>query len=770
MAGSDVNVQLVETWGEFVSLRPGWDSLLERSRSDSLFLSWPWIEAWRDVVGDAVQPFVLVARDSTGRLLGLAPFYVAFYRFLGIVTCRGLRILGDHHSGAEYGDWIVDAEREAEVGAALAAALAARRDRWDFVWMPNVAAFAGARDRLTSSWRRSGLDVHERSMEFSAVALPSQYETFWRALSPNARSSLQRQARKIDQLGFSFEQCTDAGQIADFLEALDLLNHRRWSAEGQSGTFRRKPQELAFYRRFTREALSRGWLRLAALKLGAEFKAIQIGYAYRGSFLQLQEGFDPDGPPGLGNALRCRVIASCIREGITTYDFLGQHTEHKRRWQAEVRAGCDLLVTHGRPLSVALRRAGVWPTGRFLKLRPLLPRPKPSADPRPTLILGRGVTALGVLRALARSGVPAHVVGAAGNFITSSRYHRLHPAANGDEWPESDLPTLLERIVDRPTVLVPCSDSWLTAVSRLDKGLAQAFPSSVAAASTVEALVDKARFRETLEGLSLPHPITIPIDSPDDIALVADEVLADGFLKPRDSQSFAQAYGVKAFRFCDRRSAEVACRRALADGHRLVLQAYVPGPATNHYFIDGFVDRHGRVCALFARRRLRMEPPDFGNSTCMVSVPLHEAGEAVGHLRRLLKHLEYRGIFSVELKRHEKTGRLEFLEVNARAWWYIEFAAQCGVDVGMMAYRDALGESVEEVTSYATGRRCVYFHHDRRAARRLVRSGELRVRDWLASLWEAEHPIFAWDDPWPAFAESYRILNSWLVRQGRAWR
>jgi len=371
MPDPQLAIDLVESWSDLASLREDWDPLLERTRSDVLFLTWAWIEAWYDVMRDTVRPFVLVARDPAGRLRGVAPFYTAPYHLLRFIPCRALRILGDHPSGAEYGDWMVDADQEAEVGAALARGLAARRRSWDFVWMPNVPAFTGARERLLSVCPPAGLSVRERSMEFSAAALPPDYEAFWGALSSNARSSVRRQQRRTDELGLSFVRCTEIDQLPAFLGALDSLNHRHWWAEGLTGTFRRKPEEFAFYQRFTREALSRGWLRFFALRLGGEFKAIQIGYAYKGSFLQLQEGFDPNGPPGLGNVLRAKVIESCIREGLTTYDFLGQHTEHKRRWQAKVRPGCHILIFHRRPLSAALARAGVWPTGRFLRPRRL---------------------------------------------------------------------------------------------------------------------------------------------------------------------------------------------------------------------------------------------------------------------------------------------------------------------------------------------------------------------------------------------------------------
>ena len=50
-------------------------------------------------------------------------------------------------------------------------------------------------------------------------------------------------------------------------------------------------------------------------------------------------------------------------------------------------------------------------------------------------------------------------------------------------------------------------------------------------------------------------------------------------------------------------------------GLDVMLQEYIPGPPTCHYMVEGFVDRIGRPVARFVRQRLRMFPPDFGDST-----------------------------------------------------------------------------------------------------------------------------------------------------------
>lgn len=368
-----MRTEILTDWPAVAGLGGEWNRLLRASRGDTLFLTWEWIDTWRRGLAPGVRPFVVTARDGDGIPLGVAPFYVARLRLLRSIPLRTLRVLGDFHSGGEYGDWIMARQDEAGVSSALALAVASARRQWDCVWMPNLAAWTGATQRVAAACARAGLRVQERPIEFSAAALPRAYPEYWEALSANSRSTLRRQNRKLEECGAEFVRCTSAEDIPAYLAALASLNEKRWRATGVPGTFTRKPMELAFYQRFVPIALEKGWLRLFAVRQGGQFLAVQIGYAYGGSFLQLQEGFDPAGPPGLGNALRARVIQACIEEGLSTYDFLGEHTEHKRRWLAVVRPGADVLVTNRRPGSAALHALGVWPTGRYLRPEPMAP-------------------------------------------------------------------------------------------------------------------------------------------------------------------------------------------------------------------------------------------------------------------------------------------------------------------------------------------------------------------------------------------------------------
>ena len=133
-----------------------------------------------------------------------------------------------------------------------------------------------------------------------------------------------------------------------------------------------------------------------------------------------------------------------------------------------------------------------------------------------------------------------------------------------------------------------------------------------------------------------------------DLETIADSELARYFLKPCDSQAFSARFGLEGFPIADHRHANVSIERATREGLSLLAQEVIPGPTTNHVFLDGYVAREGTFAALLARRRLRMFPLDFGNSTMTVSIPLSKAEGAVDSLRRLFEDVGYTGLFDAE--------------------------------------------------------------------------------------------------------------------------
>jgi predicted ATP-grasp superfamily ATP-dependent carboligase len=375
----------------------------------------------------------------------------------------------------------------------------------------------------------------------------------------------------------------------------------------------------------------------------------------------------------------------------------------------------------------------------------------------PVLILGHTVTALGVLRSLGRAGVPTRYLCRKGDFARWSRWARPLPVTLPETCSVEELGAFLQGLPFDRLVLMPCSDWWAHKVAQLDPALSERFPYAGSPAAVGDRLTDKLRFAELAGSQGIPHPRTVRVDRLEDLSGLVISPEAGCFIKPHDSQAFTTALGTKAFLVSSIQEAQERLAQAWAVGQGVMLQEYIPGPATNHYFLDGFVDRHGVVRARFARQRLRMHPLPFGNSTYMRSIPLDDVPDIVQTIDRLVAVTGLRGIFSVELKRDPRDGVAKVLDVNIRPWWFVEFASACGVNVCEMAYRAALGAPVAAVTSYAEGRTCIFPYLDFAACRRLQRAGELTLASWGRSWLKSKGTIFSIDDPLP-FLHCYAVM------------
>ena len=388
--------------------------------------------------------------------------------------------------------------------------------------------------------------------------------------------------------------------------------------------------------------------------------------------------------------------------------------------------------------------------------------------PRPVLIFGAHIAALGVLRVLARRGIPAFVVDDTTNIITKSRWYR--PAER--TLPETADPAVLAgylAALDLPeAVLIPCSDRWALAVAGLPPELRHPFPASIAPYDAVAALVDKDRFHELVDRLDLPRPRSIPIARPADLELASDQDLAAGFLKPTESQRHNQVFKSKGSFVHSRDEAVRMVEEAAAAGITFMLQEWIPGNMSTTFLIDGFVDRTGTITAMAARRRVRMDPPRLANTCCDVTIPLADVEACMPALRTLLDAVGYRGIFNVEFKLDARDGLFKIIELNPRPFWLIGHIAQAGVDLPWMSYLDAQELAVPTAPPYEVGRFGMYEIPDATAIARAWRARR-RPEGSVSGPWlRGDRALFWWRDPLPAVAAVAGIVGRRVRRRDAA--
>ena len=384
----------------------------------------------------------------------------------------------------------------------------------------------------------------------------------------------------------------------------------------------------------------------------------------------------------------------------------------------------------------------------------------------PVIVLGRYATALGVIRALGRQRIPLFWVTEAPDYVGASRWSRRFPTSVRPPEGPADLARFLEHVPLDRAVLIPCSDHWNRAAASLDPGMSERFPTSMPDASTLAMLTDKSTLAATLRDHDIPHPRSILLRDEADLAAAPPEEIQNWFIKPCDSQAFATHFRCKAFRVESLDDARKRYRTVREAGLAAIFQEYIPGSASQHFFVDGFVDAHGDPKALFARQRIRMYPPELGDSTYVTSVSPTVVADAIASVQSLLKAVPYRGIFSIEFKHDQRDGRFKLIEVNTRPWAFVQFAVECGVDVVTMAYRDALGEPVSTVEDYRLGHSTAHSPLDWVVGWTQIRRSELSLLALIQSELRATSLLFRWDDPLPYLIHVGTLLRGLLRKRG----
>ncbi len=348
-----------------------WDELLAASESMTPFLTWAWIGAWLQTVGEGCDLEVLTARDPmTGDLLGVSPFFVDKTRKRGVAV-RRLRLLGSGAPAPDHLDLLVRADAGPGVADALWDAVVAGR-RWDELDLDGVTS--------TGHLARLALRRHDDAAERIAcpyVSLDGGWDAVRSRFGKNHRQNLGRYGRKLEaEAGAPVSEwmvATPSDLEATFPHLMAMHQDIR-SAKGQAGVFA-VPGTCRFLQRAALGFLEAGRLRMWRLDVAGEPIAVIWCIRAGDSVAFYTTGYDQRWARyGPGRRIMARAIRGAIDEGAAEFDLLRGAEPYKDSWGAAVRN--DLRIR--RPESA---RGKLVAAGRKLR-RIVTPRRRAGAQPR----------------------------------------------------------------------------------------------------------------------------------------------------------------------------------------------------------------------------------------------------------------------------------------------------------------------------------------------------------------------------------------------------
>jgi CelD/BcsL family acetyltransferase involved in cellulose biosynthesis len=333
---------------EIGPLAAEWDDLAERTGA-SPFVRPGWIRSWRTTFGRGELRILTVRRE--GRLSGLLP----------VETWRGgLRTPTNEHTPA-----FEVLAADGETLRALAEGLFAQGAR--AVTLQRLAtddaAFNALRRAAQTARSRAAVKPVARSPYICCKRTLEEHE---RSLSRNLRHDVERRLRRLCETGVVSVQVADGRDgLDELLDEAFAVERRGW--KGTAGTaIASRPPTRRFYSEVASWAASRGWLRLAFLRLDSRAIAFQLDLELPPVYYSLKIGYDPGYERfSPGKLLAYAMVSRAVSMGLARYELLGTDEPWKYRWTQTFRDLVDLhafsrspagfvtwsMFVHGRPLA-----------------------------------------------------------------------------------------------------------------------------------------------------------------------------------------------------------------------------------------------------------------------------------------------------------------------------------------------------------------------------------------------------------------------------------
>ncbi len=315
------------------SLKESWNELLASSNSNTLFLTWEWMNTWCETYGDRYDLLVISAHDRARELLAIAPFKLrSIKRWPRIDGISRLEFIGwGERVTPEYLDIIVKPGMEGKLLPQLFDYLLTKRKIGAIDLKPFNPASGNLAIIESYLKKKSGLLQKIEHSECPVVSLPSNWDAYMSAKSKNFRKKMKEYERVCNRdLDFHVQLCNRHRDIDCYFENFVNLHQNRW--EGKSEAFLSK-KYLEFHRKVIEIFLENGWLRLFIAFDGV----IPIGgiycFAYNKQYHYYQSGrnikYDKY---RIGLVLINHAIKQAIGEGAGLFDFLTGREAYKFRW------------------------------------------------------------------------------------------------------------------------------------------------------------------------------------------------------------------------------------------------------------------------------------------------------------------------------------------------------------------------------------------------------------------------------------------------------
>src|SRR5215813_5919567 len=336
-----MHVILVRDIEGVATLRDEWQSLLDRSQPNLVFMTCEWILTWWRHFSRGQELFVLIVKDKE-EIIGILPLMLSVH---GEGHAHKIRFL--HFIGYRTSDWMdIIATRKRDVIRAALEYLEGCQHLWDYMELFDIPEDSDTIAILSEFTPRTSLSFQKESKGgFPYLSTTPDWGLYYQAHVPRKiRVDLDRQIKRLRAKGELEVVWPDASNLTESLDAVFIMHQQRQEARQQHSIFS-QPVYQNFHRDLAR-AYPLHHLDCPVLKLNDKVIAAHFGFRYNHKLYYYRPTFDPDYSAfSPGKVLLRYIIENCFADDeMLEFDFLFGNEPYKYEWATGERRGCRVLI------------------------------------------------------------------------------------------------------------------------------------------------------------------------------------------------------------------------------------------------------------------------------------------------------------------------------------------------------------------------------------------------------------------------------------------
>jgi predicted ATP-grasp superfamily ATP-dependent carboligase len=318
------------------------------------------------------------------------------------------------------------------------------------------------------------------------------------------------------------------------------------------------------------------------------------------------------------------------------------------------------------------------------------------------------------------------------------------------------------------TIIIPTDDYGVKFLSAHKDTLSNHYIIPSPGAEIIDKIVNKKSLYKIAQEMGIFTPRLFSPRSLKELEAIKSQILYPCLIKPGLGHLFFREFDCKMLEAHNYDELQENYRRFTDDFRRddyaLTICEIVPGQDSEYMIqFDSYLDTSGELLALMTTRKIRLDPPRYGQGRITRSERIDDVNEISV---QLLKALGYSGFSEIEWKYDYRDGKYKLIEINPRFIFYIGLCVECGINFPYIQYQDLVHHRKVRVSSYREDIYWIHFYKDVLHTLLNHNMEDFSVFEYLKPyLKKKAFAIFDFRDPLPFF-QQWRLHIGNMIRKG----